>query len=87
MRIIAGKFEIADVAGLNSLIVFLEDGTDVNLVGKMTLQMVREALKATGSYTDEADMFADADWCKSILNKEKAMTIANNNELPPIINE
>ena len=87
MKIIAGKFEINAIAGLNTLNIFLEDGTDVNLIGKMTLQMVREALKATGSYTDEADMFSDADWCKSILNREKALTIANNNELPPIINE
>ena len=87
MKITAGKFEINEVAGLNSLIVFLEDGTDVNLVGKMTLAMVREALKLSGAYTDEADMFSDADWCKSILNREKALTIANNNELPPIINE
>ena len=87
MKITSGKFEIAETAGLNTLTVFLEDGAEVNLVGKMTLQMVREALKATGSYTDEADMFADADWCKSILNREKALTTANNNELPPIINE
>jgi hypothetical protein len=84
MKITAGKFEIAETAGLNTLNVFLEDGAEVNLVGKMTLTMVREALKNSGSYTDEADMFADADWCKSILNKEKALTIANNNEVPPL---
>lgn len=84
MKIIAGKFEINEVAGLNTLNVFLEDGTEVNLIGKMTLTMVRDALKNTGSYTDEADMLADADWCKVILNKEKALTVANNNEPPPI---
>ena len=84
MKIIAGKFEINAIAGLNTLNIFLEDGTDVNLIGKMTLQMVREALKNSGAYTDEADMWADADWCKSILNREKALTTANNADAGPI---
>lgn len=84
MKIVSGKFEIAELANQNTLLVILEDGANVELVGKMTLAMVREALKNSGSYTDEADMWADADWCKSILNKEKALTIANNSEIPPI---
>ena len=85
MKITNGKFEIKETANQNTLTVVLNDGEAVvELIGKMTLQMVRDALKATGLYTDEADMFADADWCKSILNKEKALTIANNNEVPPL---
>tara|TARA_R110000868_G_scaffold105486_1_gene289824 strand:- start:508 stop:768 length:261 start_codon:yes stop_codon:yes gene_type:complete len=85
MKITNGKFEIKETANQNTLTVVLNDGEAVvELIGKMTLQMVRDALKATGLYTDEADMWADADWCKSILNKEKAMTVANNNETPPI---
>ena len=81
MKITNGKFEIKETANQNTLTVVLNDGEAVvELIGKMTLQMVRDALKATGLYTVEADMFSDADWCKTILNREKAMTTLNNAE-------
>lgn len=81
MKITNGKFEIKETANQNTLTVVLNDGEAVvELIGKMTLQMIRDALKATGLYTIEADMWADADWCKQILNREKAMTTLNNAE-------
>lgn len=67
----------------NYLVVQISNGTesfDVKLFGKMTLAMVREALKLTGAYTDETDLFSDADWIKSILNRERAATLSNNAE-------
>lgn len=83
MKITTFNGGIEATASENYLIVQVTNGTesfDVKLFGKMTLQMVREELKNTGAYTNEADLFSDADWCKSILNREKAATISNNTE-------
>lgn len=83
MKITTFNGGIEATASENYLVVQVTNGTetfDVKLFGKMTLAMVREALKLTGAYTSETDLFSDADWCKAILNREKAMTIQNNAE-------